>query len=126
MRTVGALSKIDGQDFPQADGSLPVEVWLTTGDQSAKLQQQPSLSFQDGMGSNPRQVVVNESIQYQQMDGFGAAITDSSAWVIYNRLSPDQRNALMNGLFSPSSGIGLSYMRLPMGASDFSLYPVHL
>ena len=64
-----------------------------------------------------------ESIQYQQMDGFGAAITDSSAWVIYNQLSPDQRNALMNSLFSPSSGIGLSYMRLPMGASDFSLYP---
>jgi glucosylceramidase len=122
VHRVGVLSNVATQNL-QADGSQPVEVWLTTGDASIKLQQQLSISFHAGTGSNSRRVVVDESLQYQQMDGFGAAITDSSAWVIYNLLSPDQRNALMNSLFSPSSGIGLSYVRLPMGASDFSLGP---
>jgi glucosylceramidase len=124
VHTVGRLSNAGERNFaPQADGTPPVEVWLTTGDASIKLQQQPHLSFQLGTGSHSRQVVVDESIKYQQMDGFGAAITDSSAWLIYNQLSPDQRIALVNSLFSPSSGIGISYVRLPMGASDFALYP---
>ncbi len=121
--TAGVLSNVDGQTFvaPQADEGKPVEVWLTTGDASIKLQQQPVAGFHPGTGSNSRRVVVDESSQYQQMDGFGASITDSSAWLIYNQLSPDQRNALMNSLFSPSSGIGMSYVRIPMGASDFAL-----
>jgi len=119
-RGVGARSNVDGPNS-QADEIPPVEVWLTTGDGSVKLQEQPRLSFYPGTGSHSHQVIVDESIQYQQMDGFGASITDSSAWLIYHQLSPDQRSALMNSLFSPSSGIGLSYVRLPMGASDFAL-----
>jgi len=122
VRTVGTMSNVDEQSFaPQADGGLPVEVWLTKGDASIKLQQQPPISFRTGTGSNSRQVSVDESIKYQQMDGVGAAITDSSAWLITHDLTSSQRDALMNSLFSPSVGIGISYMRLPIGGSDFVL-----
>jgi len=48
------------------------------------------------------------------------AITDASAWLIQNRLSVSQREALLQELFGPSPGLGLSFTRLTMGASDFS------
>ena len=54
------------------------------------------------------------------MDGFGAAMTDSSAWLITR--SHDRRAARRPA--PPAllaSGINLSYLRIPTGASDFSL-----
>jgi len=67
-------------------------------------------------------IVVDEGTTYQEMVGFGAAITDASAWLIQNKLAPAQREALLQELFGPSPGIGLSFTRLTMGASDFSLH----
>lgn len=100
-----------------------VEVWLTTGDELAKLQQQPGLNLHPGAGSNSIQILVSENTRYQQIEGFGASVTDSAAWLIHSQLSPAQRDTLMNMLFSPSDGIGISSVRVPMGASDFALYP---
>src|SRR5260370_4003637 len=55
------------------------------------------------------------------MDGFGAAVTDCSAWLISNKMSSSQRTTLMQKLFDPNQGIGISFVRIPMGASDFSV-----
>jgi glucosylceramidase len=107
----------------QTRSGSEVEVWLTTGDELAKLQQQPGLNFSPGTGSNSIQILVSENTRYQQIEGFGAAVTDSAAWLIHNQLTPAQRDTLMNKLFSPSGGIGISFVRVPMGASDFALYP---
>ena len=54
------------------------------------------------------------------MEGFGASLTDSSAYLINQKLSAAQAKALMTQLFDPVLGIGLSLLRQPMGASDFS------
>jgi glucosylceramidase len=97
-----------------------VQIVETTGDQTMLLQTQPSVSFATGGGSGSLVITVNSATQYQQMDGFGGSLTDSSAWLIWNELSPSQQTALMQQLFSPSSGIGISFLRQPMGASDFS------
>jgi glucosylceramidase len=96
-----------------------VDVWVTTGDGTEKLNHRAGTSFSPGTGSNPVQIQVDEDTRYQQMDGFGAAVTDSAAWVISHTLSIEQRDLLMNKLFSPEDGIGINYVRLPMGASDF-------
>jgi glucosylceramidase len=104
---------------PTATAGETVNVWLTTGDGNKKLQQQPNVNFSPGTGSNSLQIQIDESTTYQQMDGFGAALTDSAAWLISNTLSTYQRDDLMSNLFSPSDGIGISYVRLPMGASEF-------
>ncbi|MBN1270159.1 MAG: hypothetical protein JXB04_11260, partial [Kiritimatiellae bacterium] len=66
-------------------------------------------------------VEIDETTTFQTMEGFGAAITESSAWLLYNVLTPAERTNLLNDLFSPEDGIGLSYVRHPMGASDFRL-----
>jgi glucosylceramidase len=98
-----------------------VSVWLTTSDRAQLLAPQPSLSFAPDSGAQPVTVDVNEATRYQTMDGFGASLSDASAWLIWNRMSASQRATLLDRLFSPSSGIGLSVLRQPMGGSDFSL-----
>ncbi len=67
------------------------------------------------------QVIVNLSTTYQEIEGFGASLTDSSAWLIHEFLNASERQAVLTDLFDPVNGIGLSYLRQPMGASDFRL-----
>jgi glucosylceramidase len=66
-------------------------------------------------------IFVNEAKQFQTIDGFGASITDSSAWLVRNKLSESQFQKLMEQLFDRKKGIGLTLLRQPMGASDFAL-----
>ena len=61
---------------------------------------------------------VDESAAFQTMVGFGAALTDASALLIHG-LPASRRDTLMRELFGGEPGIGLSFVRLPMGASDF-------
>lgn len=100
------------------DLPVPVKVWLTSADGSRLLEPQPDIAFGPEAGGE-RVIYVNENNRYQQMDGFGASMTDSSAWLIYTQMPEAQRTALMTRLFSRTEGIGISAMRIPMGASDF-------
>lgn len=97
-----------------------VQVLQTNGDQSLLLATLPSISF-GSMSSNRLTVTVNDATKYQTMDGFGAAFTDSATYLIYNKLTSTQRSNLMTSLFSATSGAGMSMMRLPMGATDFTV-----
>ncbi len=97
-----------------------VQAWLTTSNGSSQLTPQPNLTFGPNTG-NSSTITVNESQTFQQMIGFGAAVTDSSAWLIYNKMSSSQRATLMQQLFDPNQGIGISFVRIPMGSSDFSI-----
>ncbi|GAA2390015.1 RICIN domain-containing protein [Dactylosporangium salmoneum] len=90
-------------------------VWLTTPDRANLLTQKSSIAF--GTAGSGAVITVNPNTTYQSMVGFGASLTDSSAYLIYNSSS---RNSIMNALFSPSSGIGLGFLRQPFGASDFA------
>jgi glucosylceramidase len=65
---------------------------------------------------------IEEDLEYQEIDGFGASFTDSSAYLINQVLSNDDRSQLLEKLFDPSEGIGLSYTRTPMGSSDFARF----
>ncbi|WP_028612328.1 glycoside hydrolase family 30 protein [Paenibacillus harenae] len=100
---------------------VSVRVWLTTPDKSRLLERQADLSFGPGGSDNETAVDIDEAQAYQTMDGFGASMTDASAWLIANRLAPERRDELMAKLFDRTEGIGISYLRVPMGASDFSL-----
>jgi glucosylceramidase len=93
------------------------EVWLTTGSGSSKLAQQGSLTFGANSGSSTT-VTINEGSTYQTMDGFGYTLTEGSCEVI-NSMASTQQNALLNELFG-SGGIGISMIRIAIGASDLS------
>ncbi len=107
-----------------AQPPVPVKVWVTTADQTKLLAAQPDISFAPGSKGDTA-IDVNENNQYQQMDGFGASMTDSSAWLIYTQMPEAQRKDVMSKLFSRTDGIGISVMRLPMGASDLVHGPAY-
>ncbi|MDX8366405.1 glycoside hydrolase family 30 beta sandwich domain-containing protein [Cytobacillus sp. IB215665] len=102
-----------------AEGSN-VQVWLTTADQQQLLQQQNDLEFSLNNSIEGVTIQVDESKEFQVMDGFGAAMSGSSAWLFNQKLNDWERNAIYNDLFS-NEGIGLSFVRHTVGASDFSL-----
>lgn len=66
------------------------------------------------------QIVLDKSVTYQEIDGFGASFTDSSAYLIDQVLSEKDREEVMYRLFDEKEGIGLSVIRNPMGASDYA------
>jgi glucosylceramidase len=105
--------------------SLPVQVWLTTPDESKLLERQPDLALEEAgeaeEADDEATIVIDDSIAYQTIDGFGASLTDASAWLLAEKLAPAQRELLMKRLFDREEGIGIAYLRLPMGASDFAL-----
>ena len=103
---------------PASAASEVVQKWLTTSDLSQHLTQQANLVFSAGSGSGT--ISVDNTQTFQSIVGFGAAMTDTSAWLISNKLSGTAHTNLMNALFSPSKGIGMSWVRIPMGSSDFS------
>jgi glucosylceramidase len=105
---------------PQQPLKTDVSLWLTTGDQKVLFQKQRvSLVFSGSTNGNPT-ITVDTTKTYQSIDGFGYCLTGGSAYLIY-RLPEDQRHALLQELFSTDSTfIGVSYLRLSMGASDLS------
>src|SRR5690349_9469089 len=109
------------QQKVSAAGEGPrIEVIESSEELHETLQEKPVLTF--GATRTPNlTITVNDAVKYQQIDGFGASLTDSSAWLIWNKLTEAQRKEAMQMLFSPTKGIGLSILRQPMGASDFAL-----
>jgi glucosylceramidase len=103
-----------------ASDTNAVEVWLTTGDKTRLLAQQPRIAFGAPTSGVDATLVVDSTQRFQEMVGFGASLTGASAWLIQNRMSVAQRDALLNDLFGRNGGIGMSFTRLTMGASDFS------
>lgn len=104
---------------PQKTSGTQIEVVESVENQSP-LVGKPPLRF----GTSPSSALtirVDASVQYQTIDGFGASLTDSSAWLIDKKLTREQRKELLETLFDPKKGIGLSILRQPMGASDFAL-----
>jgi len=101
-----------------AAAATTVSVWETTTNQSQLLAPQAGASFTSGSSSQGQVITINPATSYQTMTGFGASFTDSSAWLVDN--SP-LRNQIMTKLFDPNQGIGLDFLRQPIGASDFSL-----
>ena len=95
--------------------------WITTGDQTHLLSQQADVLIRSDAVASPIVIDVDEGTSYQEMVGFGAAMTDASAYLIQRKLGA-QHDAILRELFGRNPGIGLSFMRVPMGASDFSTH----
>ncbi|MER5260871.1 ricin-type beta-trefoil lectin domain protein [Actinosynnema sp. NPDC002837] len=112
---------------PAAAAGETVNVYLTTTSDSGGrvvtrgLAQQPSIAFGSNGGSATHTITVNEGTTYQQFEGGGASITDTTAYLLRGGpVSAATRDAVMRKLFHPVDGIGLSFVRNPIGASDLS------
>ena len=106
-----------------SSGAVTARVWVTTPDRAQLLAEQPPVAFTRARSTQPT-IVIDPGQTYQRMDGFGASITDSSAAVL-SGLTPAARTAAMRSLFSHRDGIGVSFLRQPIGSSDFTAAAEH-
>jgi len=99
-----------------------VSIVLTTDDQSRKMQPQAGTNFTTAANGQGRVIYGDQTQTYQPIEGFGAAFTDSAAYLLNEVASPKSAlTSTMNDLFTRNgNGIGLSFMRTPMGASDIA------
>ncbi|HUA99088.1 MAG TPA: glycoside hydrolase family 30 beta sandwich domain-containing protein [Terracidiphilus sp.] len=65
-------------------------------------------------------ITVDDGQQFQTIDGFGASLTGAAAWLFAQKLPPDVTDSTFQMLFDHKRGIGLSFLRQPIGASDLS------
>jgi len=100
-----------------------VSVWLTTDDHQSLLQPQAAVSFAPVGSPAIPAVFVDDLRIYQAMEGFGASFTDSSAWLMKEKIPPAALPGVMTSLFDHASGIGISFVRNPMGSSDLTRPP---
>jgi glucosylceramidase len=92
------------------------QLWLTDPDHGVLFKQQAVQTAT--VQSNLPEITINSAKKYQQMDGFGFALTGGSAMLI-NKMTQSKQLALLHELFGTGKDdIGTSYLRVSIGASD--------
>lgn len=104
---------------PPAPTKSDVDFWLTNADQSVLFKKQ-SASLVWSSGGSTNVVEADTTQTYQTIDGFGYTLTGGSASLI-NTLPAAMKDEVLNELFRhDSTFIGVSYLRVSIGASDLS------
>lgn len=97
-----------------------VNQFVTHGDKSALFQQLAGTpSFTTASNSNAT-LELNPATTFQSMDGFGYTLTQGSAYVMMTQMTSTQRATLLSEIFHPTNGIGVSFLRIGIGATDLS------
>ena len=104
-----------------AHAQTTASLWLTNPDRSALFQLQTTPIPVTKTSATTNQIIdVDPAKTYQSIDGFGFALTGGSAQLI-THMDPDTRAALLHQLFATDGdNIGVSYIRLSIGASDMN------
>src|SRR3954469_15256444 len=77
----------------------PVRMWSTFGNQRHAKAQAPA--WMPAGQPVPEAIHVDTAMSKQEILGFGAAMTDSSCYVL-SEMKDDERQAVMHDLFAPS------------------------
>ncbi|MDF7814786.1 glycoside hydrolase family 30 beta sandwich domain-containing protein [Hymenobacter sp. YC55] len=101
-------------------GPSQVAQWLTMPDKSALFARQ-KVNLQFGTNTNQDPTIIVDTTQtYQTMDGFGYTFTGGSAQVM-SQMAAGSRAELLKELFATdSTSLGISYLRVSIGASDLN------
>ena len=123
---IAQLNKLVGRvkTLIAATAAPPVTVVQTDPGLNDELTAQPGLVTSTVEPRGIPLIDVDERLRYQQFEGLGAAMPDSTAWLI-SQLPPTSRLALMQAVFgAPGStnalgapAIHLNFLRVAMGAS---------
>lgn len=95
------------------------KLFVSSQDQAYELTRMPDSAFQKaGARPDDNTVVVDPTVAYQPIFGFGANWTDTD---VYNllRMSPAQQDAALEALFDREKGAGWNFMRVPFGSTDW-------
>ena len=93
---------------------------LTTTDTRTYDLKESTVAFESQASMSPKNILLNPQQTYQTMQGFGAALTGSSAFCL-KLMKQEDRTAFLKKTYSQTEGYGSSYVRIAIGCSDFSL-----
>ncbi len=103
--------------FLQANAQQ-IEQWLTKSDQSIMFEKQKDIVQFTKLSNQLPTIFVDSQKKFQSIDGFGFTLTGGSAMLI-QKLPNSSRNNLLNELFAENNqNIGVSCLRISVGASD--------
>jgi glucosylceramidase len=106
-------------ESPINTAKKPVEVWTTSGDMSYLLSPK-TIDFAAKQNNTNPTIEVDTAKVFQSIDGFGYTLTGGSATLMH-KLNNTDRQKLLKELFgNDSTSIGVSYLRVSIGASDLS------
>lgn len=110
-------AKTDEGNTEQPTASTKADFWVTSGNKNYLFSKEEIELSKD----IPTSVVkIDPTTKYQTIDGFGAAMTWASCYNLL-KMSEANRTALLKELFDPVDGLGISLIRVSIGASDFNL-----
>ncbi len=105
-----------------AQETRQIESWITNQDRSAMFTKQAEkIAFAER--SNVRMpIIIDDRRVYQEMDGFGFALTGGSAELLI-KMSKAERTKILREMFAhDGNNVGFSYIRLTIGASDLNSF----
>ncbi|MFH4967233.1 glycoside hydrolase family 30 beta sandwich domain-containing protein [Gaetbulibacter sp. M240] len=115
-------NEIDPENsIPQINYSK-VDLYVTKADKSELFRLQPTKvpSYRENTNFS---ITINPETEYQEIDGFGYTLTGGSALHI-NKMTSSNRSSLLDELFrADNENIGVSYLRISIGASDLDEAP---
>lgn len=95
-----------------------VDMWLTSSDQKSLLTKQNTVIAFTEKPNNYPSIVIDTSIEFQSIDGFGYTLTGGSAKLM-QQMSSFNRDQLLQEIFGCSGDQScISYLRISIGASD--------
>ncbi|WP_097870026.1 RICIN domain-containing protein [Streptomyces sp. rh34] len=113
---VAALG-VDGAVGTARAADPAAQVWVTTPDGSKKLTPEGNVPFTGA--PQAVDIRVDAADKGQKFTGAGASVTGASAHLLQS-LPQAQRTTVLRSLFSTEGdGIGLNYLRQPLGSTDF-------
>ena len=124
------LAAQQGQARQGAQQTVPltgrqIEAWVTLPDRSMLFEQQAEkipFTFGSSARGGGVPIVIDEQQPMQTMDGFGYALTGGSAELMMKMSKPERTKLLRNLFATDGTSIGVSYIRLSIGASDLNSF----
>ena len=102
--------------WAQAASASPVRMWSTFGSQRHAKSEAPA--WKASAGSSGETIAIDAGATKQEILGFGAAMTDSSCYVL-GQMKEGERQALMHDLFAPGE-MAFNVCRTAIGSSDYA------
>jgi glucosylceramidase len=112
-------NKPDDSNVPPVAETGDVTIYVTTSDRSFDFAKK-AVDYNEKAGMSPTMITLNPTERFQRMDGFGGAVTGSTAYNL-SKMTAADRAQFLKETFSVTEGMGYSYIRVSIGCSDFSL-----
>lgn len=117
--TSAASGSLTALTAANASGTGSVKAWRTAGEQRFQPVEAPSWRTGDEITASS--IRIDPTQRYQQVLGFGAALTDATCYLL-QQLEEPARAAILGECFG-ADRLGLSIARTTIGSSDYSLNP---